>query len=82
MCIRDMSHPARYALVELVNLHDESLEFEAIHRVVFGVSPEHLRAALAKAYVLSDHDTPGAQKIYIVKGDDTQTCLLYTSRCV
>lgn len=25
--------PSRYALVELVNLHDESLEFEPIHRV-------------------------------------------------
>lgn len=25
----------RYALVELVNIHDEALEFEAIHRVVF-----------------------------------------------
>ncbi len=32
-----MSSPARYALVELVNLHDEALEFEPIHRVVFGV---------------------------------------------
>ncbi len=29
-------HPARYALVELVNLHDASLAFEPIHRVVFG----------------------------------------------
>ncbi len=29
------SHPARYALVEVVNLHDESLEFEPIHRVMF-----------------------------------------------
>jgi len=28
---------ARYALVELVNLHDDSLVFEAIHRVVFDV---------------------------------------------
>lgn len=28
-------HPARYALVELVNLHDASLVFEPIHRVVF-----------------------------------------------
>jgi len=37
-----MTHPARYALVELVNLHDESLEFEAIHRVVFDVDPEKL----------------------------------------
>jgi uncharacterized protein (DUF1015 family) len=30
-----MSHPARYALVELVNLHDEALTFEPIDRVVF-----------------------------------------------
>jgi len=28
-------HPARYALVELVNLHDPSLSFEPIHRVLF-----------------------------------------------
>ncbi|HEX3047481.1 MAG TPA: DUF1015 domain-containing protein, partial [Bacillota bacterium] len=32
-----MNHPARYALVELVNLHDPGLEFEPIHRVVFQV---------------------------------------------
>ena len=32
-----MDHPARYALVEVQNLHDESLCFEPIHRVVFGV---------------------------------------------
>ncbi len=28
-------HPSRYALVELVNLHDPSLSFEPIHRVLF-----------------------------------------------
>ncbi len=28
-------HPARYALVEVVNIHDESLIFEPIHRVLF-----------------------------------------------
>jgi len=32
-----LSSPARYALVELVNLHDESLVFEAIHRAIFDV---------------------------------------------
>lgn len=31
------THPARYALVELVNVHDAGLEFEPIHRVLFGV---------------------------------------------
>ncbi|MBE6911983.1 MAG: DUF1015 domain-containing protein [Ruminococcaceae bacterium] len=48
------SHPARYALCELVNLHDTSLEFEAIHRVVFDIDPEKMRAALAEYYELSD----------------------------
>ena len=40
--------PARYALVELVNLHDDSLEFEPIHRVVFGVQPRQLLDAFLK----------------------------------
>lgn len=35
-------HPARYALVELVNVHDEGLQFEPIHRVVFHVDAEDL----------------------------------------
>ena len=42
--------PARYALCELVNLHDASLEFEPIHRVAFGVEPEALLEALLEAY--------------------------------
>jgi hypothetical protein len=29
-------HPARYALVEVENVHDEGLAFEPIHRVLFG----------------------------------------------
>ena len=44
------SLPSRYALCELVNLHDESLEFEPIHRVVFGVEPEELLSALEGYY--------------------------------
>lgn len=42
--------PSRYALCELVNLHDASLEFEPIHRVVFGVQPEALLDALLEYY--------------------------------
>ena len=42
--------PARYALAELVNLHDDSLEFEPIHRVVFGVNPKMLLEALLSRY--------------------------------
>lgn len=42
--------PARYALVEIENLHDPALKFEAIHRVVFGVDPEKLIAAFLEFY--------------------------------
>ena len=42
--------PSRYALCELVNLHDDSLEFEPIHRVAFGVKPEELLDALMHHY--------------------------------
>ncbi len=31
-------HPARYALVEVENVHDDGIVFEPIHRVVFGAS--------------------------------------------
>ena len=31
---------SHYALVEVVNIHDTSLEFEPIYRVLFGVEPE------------------------------------------
>ena len=35
---KDKSNPlSRYALVEIVNIHDPALEFEPIYRVVFGV---------------------------------------------
>jgi hypothetical protein len=40
--------PARFALVELVNVHDPGLRFEPIHRLVFGAEPESLAAELAK----------------------------------
>lgn len=35
-------HPARYALVELVNVHDKGLVFEPIHRVVFNIDSQEL----------------------------------------
>ena len=37
-------HPARYALVEIENLHSPAIQFEPIHRVVTGVNPEELIA--------------------------------------
>ena len=48
-----LNHPARYALVELVNLHNDALEFEAINRVIFDTNPEDLIAKLKEYYVIS-----------------------------
>lgn len=43
----DLSHhPARYALVELENIHDPAQAFEPIHRVVFDTDGKQLLAAL------------------------------------
>lgn len=57
------SHPARFALAELVNLHDSSLEFEPIHRVVFGVDPEKLLKALKAYYPDTSATDNGGQHI-------------------
>ena len=36
------NHPARYAMVELENIQDPSICFEAIHRVIFNTNPDKL----------------------------------------
>ena len=42
--------PSRYALVEVVNNHDDALQFEPIHRVLFGVDHEKFMKAFQAAY--------------------------------
>lgn len=43
-------HPARYVLAEAVNLHNEGLKFEPIHRVVFHVDPKQLLKEMVNFY--------------------------------
>ncbi|MBQ2830787.1 MAG: DUF1015 domain-containing protein [Oscillospiraceae bacterium] len=42
--------PARYALVEVVNNHDDALQFEPIHRVVFDIDGEKMMEEFKKFY--------------------------------
>ena len=37
--VERQNNPLRYALVELLNIHDEAVEFTPIHRVVLGATP-------------------------------------------
>ena len=50
--------PSRYALVEVVNNHDDALQFEPIHRVVFDVDATALLEAL-KAYYPGAYEGQG-----------------------
>lgn len=44
-------HPARFALAELENIHDEAVSFTPIHRVLKGVSTERFLAELRRRAV-------------------------------
>ena len=68
--------PARYALCELVNLHDKSLEFEAIHRVVFGADGKDFIEALGKEYNLSfDENEEGQSFIFVFGGENKKVTI-------
>lgn len=49
-----LNSPARYALVELVNLHSSALEFEPIHRVIFDTDVDKLVDELYKYYDINE----------------------------
>lgn len=49
-----LNNPARYALVEIVNLHSEALEFEPIHRVIFNTDVDNLVKKLYKYYDINE----------------------------
>lgn len=74
------THPARFTLVELINIHDPGLEFEPIHRLLQGIDPENFRSFLgeklralpeshqvALAQIISENET---EEIRIPHGDD------------
>ncbi len=54
-----MDHPARYALVELENVHDQGLVFEPIHRILFNAKID-IKARFLQAFgpTCQFHSTP------------------------
>lgn len=63
------NHPARYALVELNNVHDPALEFEPIHRVAFDVEPQALLRALGEYYDISFEPCKGQSFEFLAGGE-------------
>lgn len=68
---QDLSrHPARYALVELENIHDESQVFEPVHRILTGVDVPALLDALER------HCAPGGYPVTWMAGKEQGTLYL------
>lgn len=62
---------SKYALVEVVNIHDESLQFEPIYRVVFGVNPEQIINDFVEKCG-GEYDGVDAQKFTCVYGENVR----------
>ena len=72
-----LNSPARYALCELVNLHDDSLVFEAIHRVVFDADSDEFIKELQSEYDISfDEDATGQSFIFVKNGERKKVTIL------
>lgn len=60
-------HPARFALAELVNIHDDAIVFEPIHKVIFDTDPSGFIASLENHFGTA-YD--GGKTIRAISGDD------------
>lgn len=62
------NHPARYALAEVINLHDPALEFGPINRILFGVDVPQFLRQMEKECDLSYTPCEGQTFEYVVGG--------------
>lgn len=68
-----LRHPLRYALCEVVNLHDEALEFEPIYRLVKTDTPDELLDGLR---ALGERCEPGTESVECVGARQCRRILL------
>ena len=62
------THPARYALCEIENIHDEGIVFEPIHRVLF--SNRHGESGMKLVEILTQHLNQQNKDAYIILDED------------
>lgn len=70
------NHPARFALVEVVNLHDPSMAFRPIHRVLFGAyekTAEKFEEYLSqRVHIRTERCVEGDADIIFLQGELTE----------
>ncbi|MBQ5601565.1 MAG: DUF1015 domain-containing protein [Clostridia bacterium] len=74
---RNPSELSRYALCEIVNIHDDSLVFEPIFRVMFSVSPSDVLSSIEK-YFGSCDDISGS-KVHCIFGNEEKDIYIPTN---
>ena len=74
---RNPSELSRYALCEIVNIHDDSLVFEPIFRVMFSVSPLDVLSSIEK-YFGSCDDISGS-KVHCIFGNEEKDIYIPTN---
>lgn len=65
-------HPARYALVELVNIHDPAVTFEPIHRVLLGTRTGEFLEAARCAFPQAEEGEP-SKPVTVLAGEEELT---------
>lgn len=65
------THPARFCLVEIENIHDEVQEFEPIHRVIFGVSEDEFLEKMKKDLDCGESCEDSQHIVFVNNGEKT-----------
>lgn len=71
-----LTHPARFALCEVVNLHSEALVFEPIHRILYNVDTDKFLS------VLEANKDENGQKITIIIKNSVKDYYISPSHCL
>ena len=65
------THPARFCLVEIENIHDEVQEFEPIHRVIFGVSENEFLEKMKEDLDCGEASVEAQHVVFVNNGEKT-----------
>ncbi|MDR3356331.1 MAG: DUF1015 domain-containing protein [Spirochaetaceae bacterium] len=80
------THPARYALAEVVNLYDPAIVFEPIHRVVFNTDADRILKALSALPDFSSLEAGGPEQLQAMVADasapENRCGIISGGRCV
>ncbi|MDR2096918.1 MAG: DUF1015 domain-containing protein [Spirochaetaceae bacterium] len=80
------NHPARYAMAEVVNIHDPAVVFEPIHRFVFNAGIDKILGLLAALPGFSSRETCGTEElkrmVFDVNAPESRCGIVSGGRCV